>query len=65
MAAAKGDPVVPLIELECPVVGCALGEEGGKYKKPAEVYILQMEQVYFPIFFFRSHHNGNLKNLNS
>ena len=25
---------MPPIELECPVVGCALGEEGGKYKTP-------------------------------
>ena len=31
----------------------------------AEVYILQMEQVYFPKFFFRSRDNGNLKNSNS
>ena len=34
MAAAKGDPVVPPIELECHVVGCELGEAGGKYKTP-------------------------------
>ena len=34
MAVAKGDQVVPPIELECPVVGCELGEAGGKYKTP-------------------------------
>ena len=34
MAVAQGGPAMPPIELECPVVGCALGEEGGKYKTP-------------------------------
>ena len=34
MAVAQGDTVLPLIELECPVVGCELGEAGGKYKTP-------------------------------
>ena len=34
MSATKGGPVVPPIEIECPVVGCELGEAGGKDKTP-------------------------------
>ena len=31
---AQGDTVMPPIQLECPVGGCGLGEDGGGYKTP-------------------------------
>ena len=30
----QGGPVMAPVELECPVVGCTLGEDGGRYKTP-------------------------------
>ena len=34
MATVAEGGKVPPVELECPVVGCTLGENGGRYKTP-------------------------------
>ena len=39
---AKGGQV-PSVELECPVVGCTLGENGGRYKTPPVPEALQLQ----------------------
>ena len=43
MATVAQGGTVPPVELECPVVGCTLGENGGRYKTPPVPEALQLQ----------------------
>ena len=42
MVAVVGGPIMPPIELRCPVVGCDLGEDGGRYKTPELEIVVEL-----------------------